>query len=359
MRVVASTAAGRVAVPDGVSLDGVRDIGARFPGALLRPTTVVRAAELDTCADASGATRVWLALESLQVTGSFKVRGALVSIAAELAAGRSRVVAVSAGNHGAGVAYAARVLGAHATICVPRTAPEAKRAKIAAEGAELVLVDTAFYDDAEVYAKDLAAKSGLPFLSPYDDVPVVLGNGASLAFDIVRALGGIVPAHVIAPFGGGGLATGIAWAIGERDGARRVWGAQSEASCAMAMSLESGVAVERLTSDVPTLAEGLEGGISASAFARARDAVAGVVVVSEDAIANAMALSLTKLGVAIEGSSAVALVPLLGGLPAPLRGGDVVSVLTGRNVDADRLAGVLARVSVRTPPDRAARPRST
>ncbi len=345
----------RVAIPDGVSLDGVRDLAARFPKALLRRTTVLRAAELDHRADGSGATRVWLALESLQITGSFKVRGALVSIAEQLAAGNDRVVAVSAGNHGAGVAYAARVLGAHATICVPRTAPEAKRAKIAAEGAELVLVDTAFYDDAEVYAKDLATKSGLPFLSPYDDVAVVLGNGASLAFDIVRALGGRVKddarapegradvtlARAIVPFGGGGLATGIAWALGETDDARRVWGAQSEASCAMAMSLERGSAVERLTSDAPTLAEGLEGGISASAFERARHAVAGVVVVSEAAIARAMAFAMTRLGLAIEGSSAVALAPILDGLPGDLRGGDVVAVLTGRNVDADRLADVL------------------
>ncbi len=345
----------RVQLPAGVSLDGVRDLAARFPQALLRRTTVIRAADLDARADASGATRVWLALESLQITGSFKVRGALVSIAARLAAGSDRVVTVSAGNHGAGVAYAARVLGARATICVPRTAPEAKRAKIAAEGAELVLVDTAFYDDAEVYAKELAAKSGLPFLSPYDDVDVVLGNGASLAFDIVRALGlvnhearapegraGVPLARAIVPFGGGGLASGIAWALGEHDGARRVWGVQSEASCAMAMSLESGRAVERLTSDAPTLAEGLEGGIAASAFERARHAVAGVAVVSEEAIARAMAFALTKVGVAIEGSSAVALAPLLDGLPDALRGGDVVAVLTGRNVDADRLANVLS-----------------
>lgn len=348
----------RVAIPDGVSLDGVRDLAARFPKALLRRTTVLRAAELDHRADESGATRVWLALESLQITGSFKVRGALVSIAEQLAAGSDRVVTVSAGNHGAGVAYAARVLGARATICVPRTAPEAKRAKIAAEGAELVLVDTAFYDDAEVYAKDLATKSGLPFLSPYDDVAVVLGNGASLAFDIVRALGGLMSdarapedradvklARAIVPFGGGGLATGIAWALGETDGARRVWGAQSEASCAMAMSLERGSAVERLTSDAPTLAEGLEGGISASAFERARHAVAGVVVVSEAAIARAMAFAMTRLGLAIEGSSAVALAPLLDGMPEELRGGDVVAVLTGRNVDADRLAGVLRMIA--------------
>lgn len=342
MRVV-PCAGGRVEVP--VALDGVRDIAARFPEALLRRTNVVRAAELDAKADASGATRVWLALESLQITGSFKVRGALVAIAEALSAGKRDVVTVSAGNHGAGIAYAARVLGARATICVPRTAPEAKRAKIAAEGAELVLVDTAFYDDAEAYAKALAATKGLPFLSPYDDVPVVLGNGASLAFDVARALascGVAAPARVIAPFGGGGLATGLAWAFAEGDGARRVWGAQSEASCAMAMSIERGAAVERLTSDAATLAEGLEGGIAASAFARARAAVAGVVVVSEAAMAKAMAFAISKLGVVIEGSSAVALVPLLDGLPAELCGGDVVAVLTGRNVDADRVASVLA-----------------
>src|SRR5262249_34101764 len=122
------------------------------------------------------------------------------------------------------------------------------------------------------------------------------------------------------------------------------WGVQSEASCAMAASLQRGVAVERLATGGRTLAEGLEGGIAPEAFARARTAVAGVVVATEGQIATAMAHAYREIGLVLEGSAAVALAPVLAGLPHELRGGDLMVVLTGRNVDRDRLEGVLAAV---------------
>jgi threonine dehydratase len=325
-------------VPARERLESVRDLPARFPDAGLVPVSVARTPLLDRIADETGATRVHLALESLQVTGSFKVRGALVVLAAHLAAGRRTVVSVSAGNHGAGLAYAAKVLGVRATICVPRASPEAKRAKIANYGAELIVVDSDSYDDAEIVGKKLALDRGHPFVSAYDDEDVVLGNGASLGFDIVRALGRS-PTSIVAPFGGGGLSTGLAWGTAP---ATRVFGAQSEVSCAMALSLEKGAAIERLIAAEPTLAEGLEGGIAASAFERARNAVAGVVVIRERAIAQAMAYAWRDLGLVLEGSAAVALVPILGGLPPAMRGGDVVAVLTGRNVDKARLDAALS-----------------
>jgi threonine dehydratase len=109
----------------------------------------------------------------------------------------------------------------------------------------------------------------------------------------------------------------------------------------MAMSLERGAAVERLVGEEPTLAEGLEGGISADAFERARAAVAGVIVVTEAQIARAMEYAYRELGMVIEGSAAAALAPVLAGLPEPVRGGDLVVVLTGRNVDPERLDSVL------------------
>jgi threonine dehydratase len=317
---------------------------------------VLRAAELDGRADPSGSTRIWLALEALQVTGSFKVRGALCALERARTRGRSKqVVAASAGNHGAGVAYAALTLGLDATIVVPRTAPQSKRDKIAAWGAELVVAPSDHYDDADALAREIAAMRGSAFVSPYDDVDVVLGNGASLGFEIVRALGG-VPERTLAPFGGGGLATGLSWAMWaeqvdqsghdptDRPFERGVWGVQSEASCAMATSLRHGVAVERLATEARTLAEGLEGGIAPDAFARARLAVAGVVVATESHIASAMAHAYREMGLVLEGSAAVALVPVLYGLPAGLTGGDLVVVLTGRNVDRDRLEEVLASV---------------
>lgn len=333
-----------IELPERSRLDQVRHLAAHFGQARLREAAVVRAPELDERADASGATRVWLALESLQVTGSFKVRGALVALAA--AAGRGDVVAASAGNHGAAVSYAARVLSIRATVVVPRAAPQAKRRKIEAYGAQMIVADSDHYDDAEDLAKRIAAERAATFVSPYDDENVVLGNGASLGFEIVRALGR-VPDRVLAPFGGGGLATGLAWAMaadaGRPSSSRIVWGVQSEASCAMAMSLERGHAVERLETGGTTLAEGLEGGISRRAFERARRAVAGVAVVGEREIADAMAYAHRDLGLVVEGSAAAALAPTLVALPEPLRGGDVVAVLTGRNVDGATLDGVVPR----------------
>jgi threonine dehydratase len=123
-----------------------------------------------------------------------------------------------------------------------------------------------------------------------------------------------------------------------------VWGAQSEASPAFAMSLEKDAAVETLDA-ADTLADGLEGGISKTAFERARAVVAGVAVVSESEIAAAMTAAYRSLGVTIEGSAAAAIAPLLEELPAEMRpaskDGDLVVILTGRNIDRSRLEAVL------------------
>ena len=337
MRVVASRTR-QVApgiLPGAELLGAARSLAAMYPEARLRPCSLARLAEADARAHA----RVWVALESLQVTGSFKVRGALLALSRLAASGATSVVAASAGNHGAGVAYAANVLDMDATIVVPRTAPEAKRARIASQGAKLVVADALGYDAAEREAIALAEKTRAPFVSPYDDVAVVAGNGGSLGAEIEAALGRC-PAAVIAPFGGGGLATGLACALP----AARVWGAQSDASPAFAMSLEKGAAIETLDA-ADTLADGLEGGISKTAFERARAVVAGVAVVSESEIAAAMTAAYRSLGVTIEGSAAAAIAPLLDSLPEEMRppssDADLVVVLTGRNVDRSRLEAVL------------------
>jgi threonine dehydratase len=329
-------------------LEGVEWIALRFLEASLREVPLVRAPDLDRRADREGRIRVWLALEALQTTGSFKVRGALVAldaIRARKGEGARVVAATSAGNHGAGVAYAARVLGLSAMIVMPRAALRAKRARIASYGAQIVLTTSDHYDDVEAAAKVIAAETGAEFVSRYDDLDVVAGNGASLGFEIVRAMGG-VPDVTLTPFGGGGLATGLAYAFAdEAEGcneAPSVWGVQSEASPAMALSLERGEAVERLRASEPTIAEGLEGGISKRGFERAREAIAGVIVADEAEIATAMTYAYREFGLALEGSAAIGLVPLLYGLPEVVRASrreeetDLVVVLTGRNVDYER-----------------------
>ncbi|HEY4016498.1 MAG TPA: pyridoxal-phosphate dependent enzyme [Polyangiaceae bacterium] len=318
----APTAAGafRWSAPDRSALEAVRYLCARFPEARLREVPLVRAADLDARADPGGRTRVWLALEALQVTGSFKVRGALVALDAKRSHGAA--VAASGGNHGLAVAYAARVLGLAATVCVPPTASPTKLAKIERYGAELVVAASDLPEDVESLARDIARSRRSAYIAQCDDLDVVAGNGASLGFEIVRALGG-VPRRLLAPYGGG-LATGLSWALRmearDRPAAVSpvVWGVGGESSWA-----------------VPEV--GGAGGVG------------GMLVVTDEQIAMAMAHAYSDMGLVVEGSAAAALAPLLFGLPEGARGGDLVVVLTGRNVDAERLDAVLRRVGEQSP----------
>ncbi len=287
----------------------------------------------------------------MQVTGSFKVRGALFAIDRLAARGVRSIVAASAGNHGAGVAFAARALGLAAIVVVPKGAARPKVDLILRAGAT-VIEEGDGYDAAEAHARGLARDRSLAFVSPYDDTDVIAGNGGALGNEIATmlraALGGDgASALVLAPFGGGGLASGLACALareGPPYGTRRVWGVQSEASPSFALSLERGAAVTAYQGDA-TLADGLEGGISERAFARAAGALAGVVVMAEEDIAAAMAFGYRELGLVLEGSAAVALAPLLGTesslrdcSPTSEEPSDVVIVLSGRNVDPEILA---------------------
>lgn len=334
MRVVHAAGPLSESLPSNGLLARARALRDRYPA--LKPVKVMIAEELSRRVGA----RVLLAAESLQTTGSFKVRGALLAVEA-LASRSKRVIAASAGNHGAGVAFACAALGVRATIVVPRSSPAAKLDKMRASGAEVIVREQGGYDEAEAYAKSLAEREGAPFVSGYDDLFVLAGNGGSLAFDVVTELPD-PPRYALVPFGGGGLATGfacgLASAFAEPLGeVRRVWGVQSEASCAMARSLERGSAIEALACDGDTFAEGLEGGITTRAFERAAGVVAGVIVVDESAIARAMVYANDVLGLRIEGSAAAALAPLLEELPLPLDAKDtVLVVLTGRNVDDAR-----------------------
>jgi threonine dehydratase len=326
--------------PAGDALDGVRRLGNRFPEARVREVPVVRAAELDARADSSGATRVWLALEALQVTGSFKVRGALVAVASRME--RKHVAAAGAGNHGVAVAYAACVLGVGATVVVPRTASDARCDKIRRFGAEVVVAPTDGPDDAEALAEQIASTHGAAFIAN-DDLDVALGSGSSLGFEIVRALGG-VPERVLVPVRSGALASGLAWAFDadvEGPPERVVWGVQSEAACALATWLEGAGAIAPAEARSPPGASRARG--SVETLARARAALAGVAVVDESQVAVAMLHAYREMGLVVEGSAALALAPVLSGLPEPLRGGDLVIVLTGRNVDPDYLDALIER----------------
>ncbi len=314
-------------VPGAELLSAARTLIARHPQAGAHRARLVRLAGLG--AD------TWIMDETAQVTGSFKVRGALLALERLHGAGVREIIAASAGNHGAGVAHAAQVLGMKATIVVPQGTPEKKLSKIRSAGATLHVHDAAGYDAAEAFAMEWSAQSGVPFLSAYDDVAVVAGNGGSLGYELLD-LAAAHPLHgatVLVPFGGGGLATGLATVLGPRG--FRVLGVESEVSPAMALSLERGAACVALQPLGETWAEGLEGGIATAAFARARAVVDGVYVVPEPKLREAMRW-LHGAGIVCEGSAALAVLPV----PAVRAAfpGPIVVLLTGRNVDAARLA---------------------
>lgn len=268
-----------------------------------------------------------LKLESLQRTGSFKLRGATAALRALAAEGVTHVVAASAGNHGLGMACAGAALGIAVTVVVPETAVEKKRAGIVAYGAELI-VDGAGYDDAERAARRLAAQRGLVFVSPFDDEHVIAGNGGSLAEELLRQRPTL--RRVVVPVGGGGLAAGMLDLLAPRG--IEVIGVQPRGASAMARSLELGVA--QLVDDGDTLCSGLDGGVAERTYARAQKYALRIHLVEEAQVLPAIAYAYRVLGQAVEPASAVVIAAVLGGLAVD---GETVLVLTGGNLEPSLL----------------------
>jgi threonine dehydratase len=277
---------------------------------------------------------VWLKCENEQRTGSFKVRGALTRLdRLQGEARRKGVVAASAGNHGLGVAWACRQLGIPGLVVVPEGTPQVKLA-----GLSLVKLRQhgACYDEAEVHALELAREADATFVSPYDDPWVMAGNGGTVGREILRQLPDV--AAVVAPLGGGGLAAGLAVGLGGRP----VVGVNSEASPAMARSLADG-RVYRTWDAAPTIAEGLEGGVSPGSVALCARLLQGVEVVSEASLRRAVALVARRHGMVIEGSAAPPVAALLERRPLPGGQGPLCLVLTGRNIDQPLLRSILTQ----------------
>jgi threonine dehydratase len=280
---------------------------------------------------------VWLKLETLQPTGSFKVRGALVAVTAAMARDRStRIVTASAGNHGLGIAFAADRLAAAATVVVPTNASDAKRAAIERFAVELVRHGTS-YDEAEAYAIALA-DAGAVYVSPYNDPDVIAGQG-TIALELLEQVPGLTT--IVTPIGGGGLASGLGLAASTVDGVR-VLGVEAEQSPAMRSALDAGAPVS--ITPGPTLADGLAGNFEAGSvtFDLIRRTIAEVVTVPEDGIAAAMRVLAYEHGIVAEGSGAVGVAALLTKRIALEADGATVVVITGRNISAGTLARVLA-----------------
>ncbi|MGD8320832.1 MAG: pyridoxal-phosphate dependent enzyme [Gemmatimonadota bacterium] len=308
-----------------------------------RLTPLLESPELS---DAVGAP-VLLKLESLQVTGSFKVRGAAARLAALTAEERQvGVVTCSSGNHGRAVAHAARRLGIPATICVPDWVDPVKLEGIRASGAEAVLAGPT-YDEAEAHALALARDTGRPFVSAYDDPWIMAGQG-TLALEVLDALDD-PPRAFLVPLSGGGLVGGIAAALRQRlgDEAPATVAVTAERARVMLASLEAGHPVE--LPEETTVASALSGGIGLEnrySFAAVRDLVDEHVVVTEEEIRAAMAFAATTLHVVAEGGGAVGIAALRSGRWSPAEGtGAVVVVVSGGNVAPSTLADVLSGAS--------------
>jgi len=282
---------------------------------------------------------VWLKLESAQLTGSFKIRGALFRLSLlsedEKLAG---IATCSAGNHGKAVAYAARLLGLVPTIFVPSSVDEAKYRAMVDLGAEVVRSEFPGYDETEQWALKEAARAGTVWISAFDDEAIMAGNGGTLALEILEdqpdARGFVLPV------GGGGMAAGLTYAVKDRFPGSRIVGCNHELSPALALSLERGRAVTRLPA-AETSAGGIEGGIGAKPFAVLRSRIDRVALVSEEEIFQGVRWMLEKHQYLIEPSAAAAVAACLTGKAGKFDRPAVV-VISGRNVSLETLRRILA-----------------
>jgi len=279
-----------------------------------------------------------LKLECRQATGSFKPRGALNKITSLSEKERaSGVVAASAGNHALGVAHACAALGvASADLFVQANAAPAKIAKLRRYPVRLHLVGQN-YEDAQQAALAHAEKSGASYVSAYDDPLVVAGQGTA-GLEIAEDCPDLDV--VVVPVGGGALFAGIALAVKSLRPAVRAIGVNPEASPSAKLSFEQGRALDPYEHE-ETLAHGLAGGFGRVPFEIARPLVSAIALVSEAELKRAIAALIDAEQVLAEASGIAALAAVLYGRIADVAGKRVVAVISGGNIDAATLRGVL------------------
>ncbi len=286
-------------------------------------------------------TRVFLKPEILQRTGSFKFRGAFNKLSSIPAAARGGgVVAFSSGNHAQGVAAAARILNMPATIVMPADAPQSKRERTRAYGAEVVLYDRD-REDREAIARDIALKRGATLVPPYDDPFVIAGQGTvgrEIAEDMTAL--GIAPDIVVVPASGGGLVAGVATAVKGRFPQAMLISAEPEAFDDHARSLRAGKR-EPHRSQGRTICDALMASIPGEiTFAINIRLLSQGVTASDAEVGVAVGFAFRELKLVVEPGGAVGLAALLAGR-LDVSGKNVVIVLSGGNVDADMYARLI------------------
>ena len=282
---------------------------------------------------------MYLKTENLQLTGSFKLRGAYYKISQLTQEQRDAgIVACSAGNHAQGVALAATRMGAKSIVCMPDSAPISKVEATKALGAEVKLVKGA-YDDAYAYACKLRDETGMTFIHPFDDDEVIAGQG-TIGLEILNQLEDVDV--VLCPVGGGGLISGVAFALKSLKPNVRVYGVQAENAASMAKSLEAG---EQLTlPTVKTFADGIAVKHPGdTTFHMIQQYVDGVVTVSEDEIAAAILALMEKQKLVAEGAGAVSVAAAMFHKVPDMAGKKVCCIVSGGNIDVNILSRVITR----------------
>ena len=283
--------------------------------------------------------KFYFKLESLQRARSFKIRGAVNKMLSLTEEERQRGVgAVSSGNHGSSVAYAAQLLGIDkAVIIVPECTPQSKIDKIRYFGAEAKLMGRN-YDEAHALGMNYIRENGLTNIdSCHDDIKVYAGQG-TVALEILEQEPEIDT--IVVPIGGGGIATGVALAAKSINPAIRVYGVQTEACPAMVASYADGVCYEEYPIG-PTLCDALVGGVGALSYEMLRSLLDDILVVKEETIRKAAAFLLTEEKYVIEAGSATTLAAVWD-YPEKFTGKKTALILTGGNIDGETIRKVLA-----------------
>jgi threonine dehydratase len=279
----------------------------------------------------------YLKLEFLQLTGSFKIRGAFFYLSTLTEKEKRQGVATcSAGNHGLGIAYAAKELGIPCIIYVPKSVDHAKHDKLIKLGAKVKKSEFIGYDDTLVWATKEAANENLLMISAFNDEKIMAGNGGTLAIEILEELP--KASHFILPMGGGGIAAGFSWLIKSKNPKAWMTICQLAESPAFKLSLEQGKPVTYMP-PIDTLAGGIEGGLGEKCFEILKTRVDEIVNIKEEELKSALCWLLEHHQYLIEPSAAVALASCLFGYVKPK--GPVVIVLTGRNVSYSTIRQVV------------------
>lgn len=287
--------------------------------------------------------KIYLKTENLQVTGSFKLRGAYYKISQLNEEQRkSGIVACSAGNHAQGVALASTKIGIKSIVCMPDGAPISKVEATKTLGADVCLVPGA-YDDAYEKACQLVEETGATFIHPFDDEDVIAGQG-TIGLEILEQLNEVDA--IIVPIGGGGLISGLAYTVKQMKPEIKVYGVQAEQAASMYASRKEGNPIT--LPSVSTFADGIAvkrpGNLTFELISKYVD---DVVTVSEDEIATAILALIEKQKLISEGAGAVAVAAAMFD-KVPIKGLNTVCLVSGGNIDVNILSRVITRGLVYT-----------